>query len=129
MAQHAIKPDDLLFRTRRGKPVVWVAAKKPNAKKGKVSYTKVSALRMAWLDLLERSKSRWQGSFYTLRHLGGTSYGSRPNVSIVALRDFMGHTNINTTNRYLRAITPRNRKLIEWVTEMLDQANCDAWRD
>ena len=129
VAECPSKPNDLLFRSRNGKPIVWRDKKKPGAEQGRSSYTKSSALRMAWVRLLKRSKANWSGRFYTLRSLGGTSFGSRPDVSIVALRDFMGHKSINTTNRYLRAVTPRNRRLVEWITRTLDKDNPEAWRE
>jgi len=103
VAEHPIKTSDLLFKTENGNPIAWVGPKKPDAKPGVVSYSKSSALRMAWLRLLKRAGVEWAGGFYMLRHLGGTSFGSRPDVSVVALRDFMGHASIETTNRYLRA--------------------------
>ena len=118
--EHPAKPNNLLFTTSDGNPVVLIRAKQPGARTGKVSYTKSSALRCAWMRLLKRSGAEWSGGFYKLRHLGGTTYGSRPEVSVVALRDFMGHTSIETTNRYLRAVTPQNRRLIAWITKNLD---------
>jgi len=118
--EHPTKPNDLVFTTSDGHPIVIIRSKQSGDRAGKVSYTKSSALRNAWVRLLERSGSEWSGGFYTLRHLGGTAYGSRPKVSVVALRDFMGHTSIETTNRYLRAVTPQNRQLMAWITKSLD---------
>jgi integrase len=60
------------------------------------------------------------GGFYTLRHLGATEYWSRKGCSIVAMKQFLGHSAVSQmADRYMKPVATEHRRLIEWVRGQL----------
>ena len=101
---------ELMFVTKNGKPVV---------------HTRSDGVLQWWQRLREsigESKDTL-GGFYTLRHLGATEYGSRKGCSIIAMKQWLGHSASSTmADRYMKPVAPEHRKLIEWVRRQLKDA-------
>ncbi|MCA9176051.1 MAG: site-specific integrase, partial [Planctomycetales bacterium] len=102
------RPDgELLFVTKNGKPVV---------------HTRSDGVLQWWQRLRESigETKDTLGGFYTLRHLGATEYGSRSGCSIVAMKQWLGHSASSAmADRYMKPVPPEHRKLIEWVRSEL----------
>ena len=55
-----------------------------------------------------------------VRHLGATEFGSRKGCSIIAMKQWLGHSaSSSMADRYMKPVPPEHRKLIEWVRETL----------
>ena len=102
------RPDgELMFVTKNGKPVV---------------HTRSDGVLQWWQRLRESigETKDTLGGFYTLRHLGATEYGSRKGCSIVAMKQWLGHSASSAmADRYMKPVAPEHRKLIEWVRRQL----------
>ena len=98
---------ELLFVTKNGKPVV---------------HTRSDGVLQWWQRLRESigETKDTLGGFYTLRHLGATEYGSRKGCSIVAMKQWLGHSASSAmADRYRKPVAPECRTLIKWVREAL----------
>ncbi len=100
-------PDELLFVTRRGLPLV---------------HERSDAIQQWWHRLrneIGESKETLDG-FYVLRHLGATEFGSRPGCSIGDMRRWLGHS---ATSRmadvYMKPVSPEDREVVSWIAERL----------
>lgn len=52
------------------------------------------------------------------------------NVNIIYIRDFLGHTDVKTTEIYARADTEMKRKALEKVQSLIpDKTNKSLWSD
>ncbi len=132
------EPDDLLFVTRNGLPVVWQKAKTDDEIRNgtatrKPTVTPYKRCDTVW-QAFRRLKNRagledWNGTFYLWRHLGATAYGSRKGVGINQVRTFLGHGKTDVADAYMKPLQPAVKKVVEWVNEMLDADDLDAWRE
>ncbi|MBI1827220.1 MAG: site-specific integrase [Planctomycetes bacterium] len=99
---------ELLFVTRNGLPVVHGAS---------------NAVTQWWEKLRERVAKKNEAicSFYTLRHLGATEFGCRPNTSISDVKRWLGHSaSSRMADVYMRPVRPEYRELVEWVRRKLN---------
>lgn len=118
---HAIKayldktprePDDLLFVTETGKPLV---------------HGTTDSIQQWWERTREglkdgEGKPAGEGlnGFYSLRHAGATEFGSRQGCSLAAMRGWLGHSkSSNVADRYMRPLSPEHKPLIQWLRESL----------
>ena len=94
---------ELMFVTKNGKPVVDTRS------------DRVQQRRHRLREGIGESKDTL-GGFHRHRHLGATKYGPRRGCSIIAMKQWLGHsTNSSMADRYMKPVTPAQRKLIEWV--------------
>ncbi len=101
------EPSDLLFTTRRGKPLVHGA---------------VDSVQQWWYRLrreIGETKDTLDG-FYILRHLGATEFGSRPGCSIGDMRRWLGHSaSSRMADVYMKPVSPEDREVVSFVAESL----------
>ena len=132
------EPGELLFVTGNGLPVVWQRAKTADEMQNgtttrKPTVTPYKRCDTVW-QAFRRLKNRagledWNGTFYLWRHLGATAYGAREGVGINQVRTFLGHGKSDVADAYMKPLKPAVKKLVEWVNEMLDADDLDAWRE
>jgi hypothetical protein len=137
LVENPRQPDDLLFASRTGKPIVYKRAKTPSELKmgtvthgpKKIPYVKCDSVRLDWDRLVERAGVDWHEGFYVWRHIGCTACAHRQGVTLAELWTYMGHGHTDTVNQYLKPLTPNIKATIEWLNRMLDQSDADAWKD
>ncbi len=131
------KKDELLFITAKGNPVVWVRTKTENELKNGTStngpaptlFVRSDSLSQRWNKLKNAAGLRaWQEGFYIWRHIGATAYASREGVGIAQLRTFLGHGKSQVADEYMKPLTPKTKKFVKWVNEMLDSDNINEWQ-
>jgi len=129
--------DELLFATRNGKPLVWVAAKSKDemvngtSTRGpaKTPFKRCDSVAQAWWKLKIRAGvENWREGFYVWRHLGATAHASMPGTGIAQLRTYLGHGKSDAADEYLKPLTPETKQVVEWINRMLDSDNLDAWK-
>jgi hypothetical protein len=125
--------DELLFVTRNGRPLVQRSDKtemEMQVRPTKGLHKENNALAQAWTRLLKRSGVQWREGFRILRSIACTVMTKRADVDMQELWDFMGHApNSDTYKHYAQYVTPSSKPMIEWVRNMLDSPDADAWRD
>ena len=127
---------ELLFITSKGNPVVWVRAKTEDELKYGTStsgpsefpYKRCDSLSQAWNKLKKRAGlTEWKEGFYLWRHLGATAYASQPGIGIAQLRTFLGHGKSDVADEYMKPLTPEIKDVVQWVNQMLDSNDLNAW--
>jgi len=105
------KNGELLFVTETGKPVV---------------HQKSDSILQWWnrvREALGETKDTLD-SFYMLRHVGATEFGSRRGCSIAEMKRWLGHSaSSQMADRYMKPVSPEHRKLVEWVRKQLRASN------
>lgn len=138
LKSNACDRDDLLFRTRTGRPLVWVKAKTDEELKNgtttrKACNTPYKRSDSVWQKFRKLKKraglGEWPEGFYIWRHLGATAYATRDDVGLAALRTFLGHGKSDAADQYLKPLTPQVKEVVEWVNRMLDSDDLNAWTD
>ena len=129
--------DELLFVTRTGRPLVWVTPKSREEMVNGTStrgpartpFKRSDSVAQAWRKLKVRAGVEdWGEGFYVWRHLGATAYASLPGTGIAQLRTFLGHGKSNAANEYLKPLTPETKQVVEWINQMLDCDDLNAWK-
>ncbi len=129
--------DELLFVTRTGRPLVWVTAKSKDemlngtSTRGpaKTPFKRCDSMAQAWRKLKMRAGVEdWREGFYVWRHLGATAYASMPGTGIAQLRTYLGHGKSNAADEYLKPLTPETKQVVEWINQMLDSDDLNAWK-
>lgn len=106
-------PNELLFETRTGKPLV---------------HNKSDAVTQWWSKLRTRLGEECINldGFYILRHLGATEYGSRPGCSISSIKRWLGHSaSSQVADVYMKPVSPENKPIVEWVRKCLKSGKCE----
>lgn len=125
------KPDELLFTTAKGMPLVWTAVKTPEELENgtkthgpkPIPYKRTDSVTQAFRKLKERAGvADWKEGFYVFRHIGATAYGARPGTSLAELRTFLGHGRSHIADTYLKPLTPEAKPLVKWVNATLDRS-------
>ena len=105
---------ELLFLTKLGNPLV---------------HGKRSDAVILWWSRLRKQLNETKesmSSFYILRHIGATEYGSRDKCSIGMMRRWLGHSaSSDIADVYMRDAPPEHRELIEWVRKSLLSGKAD----
>ena len=136
--QYPRDPDELLFVTRKGNPLVWVKTKTDEELKNGTStsgpsetpFKRCDSLSQAWNKLKKRAGLEdWKEGFYLWRHLGATAYASCPGIGIAQLRTFLGHGKSDVADEYMKPLTPEVKQVVGWVNRMLDSEDLNAWQD
>lgn len=131
------EPDDLLFVTANGNPLVWMKVKTEDellngtATRGPsvMPYKRTDNVVLTWNRLKNRAGIEdWKEGFYVWRHLGATAYAARPGIGIAQLRTFLGHGKSNAADEYLKPLTPETKEVVAWVNRMLDSDDPGAWK-
>ncbi|MBP7937540.1 MAG: site-specific integrase [Phycisphaerae bacterium] len=131
------QPNELLFATRRGRPLVSITEKPPeqilkqkksSPDKTPLSYTRSDSIQQAFFKLQKKSGVTIAGGFYTLRVIAATAFAARPGVSLAEVKAFLGHGKSDAADRYMRPLTPQTRPLVEWVNRLLDTDDIEAGR-
>lgn len=96
-----------LFTTRNGMPLV---------------HGTTNAVTLWWEKLRSRVARKGEDlpSFYTLRHVGATEFGSRPGASIGDVKRWLGHAaSSHVADLYMRPVRPEHAKLVQWLRKRL----------
>jgi integrase len=129
---------DLLFKTRTGRPLVWVEAKTEDELRNGTTthgpsampYKRTDSVLQAFRKLKRRAGLEdWREGFYVWRHVGATAYAAREDVGLAALRTFLGHGKSDVADQYMKPLTPQVKEVVEWVNKMLNSDDLDAWRE
>jgi len=130
--------EELLFVTKTGRPLVWVTAKSKDemvngtSTRGpaKTPFKRCDSMAQAWRKLKMRAGVEdWREGFYVWRHLGATAYASMSGTGIAQLRTYLGHGKSNAADEYLKPLTPETKQVVEWINQMLDSDDLDAWKN
>lgn len=113
LATNPRQPDQLMFATRNGLPLV---------------HGRTDSVRL-WWDKLRTHIGETKDTldnFYVLRHLGATEYGCRDGCSVGAMKRWLGHGASSwVVDKYLRPVPPEHRRLINWVRQALLTGEAD----
>lgn len=129
---------DLLFRTRNGRPLVWVKAKTDDELRNGTTtrkacmtpYKRSDSVWQAFRKLKKRAGLEdWPEGFYIGRHVGATAYAFREGVGLAALRTYLGHGKSDAADQHMKPLTPQVKEVIEWINRMLDSDALNAWTE
>lgn len=137
---HPHDENDLLFKTRTGRPLVWVETKTEDELRygttthgpTAMPYKRTDSVLQAFRRLKRRAGLEdWREGFYVWRHVGATAYAAREDthISVAALRTFLGHGKSDAADQYMKPLTPQVKEVVEWVNRMLDSDDPNAWKE
>ena len=91
------------------------------AKKRPLVHARGNAIDLWWDRLRDERPLASIPGFYTLRHMGATERGSRPEASTADVKGWLGHSiGSRTVDRYMRPVKPEHVEVINFIRESLD---------